>query len=172
VSGHRSPAPPPPVREEAIRILVDADGCPVKEEVYRVARRYGLVVYVVSNRQIRVPLEITIRPVVVSGRFDAADDWIAENVREDDIAVTSDLLLAERCIRAGALVLTPKGIVHDDHSIGGALATRELLDSLRQMGEMTGGPPPMTQRDRSFFLSRLDELVLASERNRKARLPV
>lgn len=142
-------------------IYLDADGCPVKDEAYRVGQRNGLTVYVVSNRQIRVPYSEGIRQIVVGTRFDAADDWIAEKCGDCDVVVTADLLLAERCIRKGALVVTPKGVVHDENSIGSALATRELLDSLRQMGEMTGGPPPMTQRDKSYFAAELERVVVA-----------
>ena len=146
-------------------IYVDADGCPVKEEVYRVARRYELQVYVVSNRPMRVPLEERIQPVVVSGSFDAADDWIEERIGEGDIAVTADLLLAQRCIRKGASVLGNKGQTYDEDNIGSALATRELMDQLRQMGTMTGGPAPMSKADRSAFLSRMDQIVQWIRRN-------
>ena len=142
-----------------LNIYVDADGCPVKDEIYKVAQRYGLQVYVVANRHIRVPFEEKIQAVVVGDTFDAADDWIAEHVGEDDIAITADLPLADRCIKAGAAVLGPKGQVHDENSIGGALANRELLDQLRQMGMDTGGPAPMDKRSRSTFLARLDETV-------------
>lgn len=140
-------------------VYVDADGCPVKDEIYRVALRYGLTVYVVSNRPVRVPLQTGVHPVVVGGAFDAADDWIAERVGRGDLAITSDLLLAKRCIEQGAAVLGPKGQVHDENSIGGALAARELMDQLRQMGVQTGGPAPMTARDRSEFSNRLDQIV-------------
>jgi uncharacterized protein YaiI (UPF0178 family) len=140
-------------------IYVDADGCPVKEEVYRVARRYSLEVYVVSNRRINVPFEERIHAVAVGDAFDAADDWIADRIGEGDIAITADLPLADRCLKRGARVLGPKGQVHDENSIGGALASRELMDQLRQMGVMTGGPAPMAKRDRSTFLARLDEAV-------------
>ncbi len=140
-------------------VYVDADGCPVKDEVYRVARRYGLKVWVVSNRPLRVPMEDGIYPVAVGGAFDAADDWIEERIGEDDIAVTADLPLAARCLKKGAAVLGPKGQVHDESTIGDALASRELMDQLRQMGMTTGGPAPMAPRDRSTFLSRLDETI-------------
>lgn len=140
-------------------LYVDGDGCPVKDEVYKVARRYGLLTYVVSNRHIRVPFEEKIRAVVVGDAFDAADDWIAERVGADDIVITADLPLADRCIKAGAAVLGPKGQVHDEDSIGSALASRELMDQLRQMGMQTGGPAPMDNRGRSTFLARLDETI-------------
>ena len=140
-------------------IYIDADGCPVKDEVYKVAERYGLKTYVVANRRMRVPFNERVEMKVVEDRFDAADDWIAENVKPGDIVITADLPLTYRSIDAGAFTLTPKGIEHTAETIGSALATRELLDQLRQMGEMTGGPPPMTKRDKSTFLSALDQLI-------------
>lgn len=145
-------------------LYIDADGCPVKEEAYRVAERNGLNAYVVSNRQIRVPHSERVRQIVVGNRFDAADDWIAERIGELDVVITADILLAERCIKKGAFAITPKGLVHDENSIGAALATRELLEGLRQMGEMTGGPPPMTQRDKSYFAMELERVVAAIRR--------
>jgi uncharacterized protein YaiI (UPF0178 family) len=147
-------------------IYVDADGCPVKEEVYRVARRYGLKVYVVSNRPVRVPFEPGIQAVGVGDRFDAADDWIVEHVRGDDIAITADIPLADRCLKKGALVLGPRGQPFTQETIGSALAVRALLDHVRQLGETTGGPPPLGKHDRSRFLSSLDEMV---QRMRRAR---
>jgi len=152
--------------EAGVVLYLDADGCPVKEESYKVARRHGLLVYVVSNRPIRVPFEPLIRATVVGNRFDAADDWIAERVGEDDIVVTSDLPLAGRAIAKGAIALTPKGVVHDEASIGSALAMRELLDQLRQMGEQTGGPAPMGPRDRSRYLDVLEQCVRLAVKNR------
>lgn len=146
-------------------VYVDADGCPVKEEVYRVARRYGLKVFVVSNRPIRVPFEVGMQAVVVGDRFDAADDWIVERAGEDDLVVTADIPLAARCLEKGALVLGPRGQPFTDESIGAALAARELMDLIRQMGEAAGGPPPMGKQDRSRFLSKLDEMVQAVRRS-------
>ena len=154
-----------------LKIYVDADGCPVKDEVYRVARRYGLHVYVVSNRPIRVPFEAGIEAVVVGDRFDAADDWIAERIEEDDAAVTSDIPLADRCLRKGARVLGPKGQEFDERTIGQALASRALMDQLRQMGIAGGGPAPLQQQDRSRFLSRLDEIVQSVRRSRASESP-
>lgn len=145
-------------------IYVDADACPVKEEIYTVAKRHDLMVYVVSAGRMRVPFDPKVRAVSAGGAFDAADDWIAEHIGEDDIAVTTDLPLADRCIKAGAYVLTPKGIMHDETSISSALATREIMDVLRQMGEMGGGPPPMQKRDKSNFQSALHELVERAKR--------
>lgn len=146
-------------------IYVDADACPVKEEVYRVARRYAIKVFVVANAPIRVPAEEIIELVVVRGGFDAADDWIAERLGAGDIAVTADIPLADRCLRRGARVIGPKGLEFTDESIGDALATRALLDMLRQSGEFGGGPAPFAKADRSRFLSKLDEAVHAARRD-------
>lgn len=152
-----------------LNVYVDADGCPVKEEIYRVARRYSLKVYVVSNRPLRVPFEVGFEAVVVGGRFDAADDWIVEHVEEDDLVVTADIPLAARCLEKAAVVLGPRGLPFTDESIGSALASRELMDLLRQMGENTGGPPPMGKQDRSRFLSALDETIQGVKRARAQR---
>jgi uncharacterized protein len=146
-------------------IYVDADACPVKEEIYRVARRYVIKVYVVANAPLRVPSEDLIELVVVKGRFDAADDWIAERVETGDIVITTDIPLADRCLRRGSRVLSPKGNAFTEDAIGDAVATRALLDMLRQGGEFTGGPAPFAKSDRSRFLSKLDELVHASRRD-------
>ena len=145
-----------------IKIYVDADGCPVKDEVYRVARRYGLRVYVVSNRPIRIPEEKLFELVIVKGQFDAADDWIVEHVGENDIAVSADIPLAARCIAKGGRVLDPKGRVFTQESIGGVLANRDLMAHLRDLGNFTGGPGPFSKRDRSGFLQSLDGLIQAS----------
>jgi uncharacterized protein len=145
-----------------IKIYVDADGCPVKDEVYRVARRYGLKVYVVSNRPIRIPEEELFELVIVKGQFDAADDWIVEHVGENDIAVSADIPLAARCIAKGGRVLDPKGRVFTQESIGGVLANRDLMAHLRDLGNFTGGPGPFSKRDRSGFLQSLDGLIQAS----------
>ncbi len=148
-------------------IYVDADACPVKEEVYRVARRLGVEVYVVANAPLRVPPEDLIELVVVRGGFDAADDWIAEHVGAGDIAVTADIPLADRCLKVGARVLGPKGHAFTEDSIGEALATRALLDMLRQSGQFTGGPAAFTRADRSRFLSKLDEALHAIRREKR-----
>ena len=145
-------------------IYVDADACPVKEEIYRVARRYGIKVYVVSNAPLRVPSEDLVELVVVRGGFDAADDWIAEHVGADDITVTADIPLADRCLRKGARVLGPKGEPFTEGSIGEAMATRALLDMLRQSGVVGGGPAPFAKADRSRFLSKLDDTIHAIRR--------
>jgi uncharacterized protein YaiI (UPF0178 family) len=147
-------------------VYVDADACPVKEEVYKVARRYAIKVYVVSNSPIRVPTEELVEPVVVRGGFDAADDWIAGRVEAGDVVVTADIPLADRCLRRGARVLGPKGLEFSEGAIGHALATRALLDMLRQSGEFGGGPSPFARADRSRFLSKLDELIHAARRDR------
>ena len=143
------------------RILIDADGCPVKEEVYRVASRYGLDVKVVSNSWMRVPDQDGIELVVVGNRFDAADDWIVEQAGESDIVISADIPLASRCLEKGARVLGPTGRPFDQDNIGDLMASRELLSQLRDMGTVTGGPAPFSKKDRSRFLQRLDEAVQA-----------
>jgi uncharacterized protein len=148
-------------------IYVDADACPVKEEVYRVARRHLVQVYVVANAPIRVPVEALIELTVVRGGFDAADDWIAERISTGDVAVTADIPLADRCLKKGARVLGPKGHAFTEDSIGAALATRALLDMLRQSGAFGGGPAPFVKEDRSRFLARLDETLHAVRRERR-----
>ena len=151
---------------EAPTIYIDADACPVKAEVYRVAERYGLKVYVVSNFYLGVPRNPRIELVVVSDSFDAADDWIAERARPGDIVITADIPLADRSLRAGAAVIGNTGVPFTTASIGMAMANRELLSNLRAMGEVTGGPKPMSQRDRSRFLSALDEAIQKARRKR------
>ena len=147
-------------------IYVDADACPVKEEVYRVARRHGVKVFVVANTSIRVPAEELIEGVVVKGGFDVADDWIVERIGPEDVAITTDIPLAGRCLEKGAQVLSPKGYPFTEDAIGEALATRALLDMLRQSGEFGGGPAPFAKADRSRFLSKLDETLHAIRRRR------
>jgi uncharacterized protein YaiI (UPF0178 family) len=146
-----------------LTLYIDADACPVKEEVYRVARRYGMPVKVVSNSPFRVPANDLIELVVRQG-FGAADDWIAEQTEPGDIVITADIPLAARCLAKGARVLDPKGHPFTENDIGSALAMRELMDDLRQGGVVTGGPAPMTPKDRSRFLSKLDETVNAVRR--------
>jgi len=146
-------------------LYVDADACPVKEELYRVARRYELKVFVVANSPMRVPADELIELVVVSGGFDVADDWIAERAVTGDIVITSDIPLAGRCLESGARVLGPKGSEFTEDAIGDALATRALHDMLRQSGAFNGGPSPFAKVDRSRFLSKLDELVHAARRD-------
>lgn len=144
-----------------IRIFIDADGCPVKDEIFRVAVRYGLKVYVVSNSRMRIPPDGLFEPIIVKDNVDAADDWIVEHVKEDDIAVSADIPLAARCLEKGARVLDPKGRVFTEDSIGGALANREFTAYLRDMGNITGGPSPFAKRDRSRFLQQMDNLIQA-----------
>ena len=145
-------------------ILVDADACPVKQEVYRVAERYGLSVILVANSWMRAPREQWIRLEVVEGHLDAADDWIAEHVGEDDIVVTADIPLAARCIEKRALVIGTTGRPFTEDNIGDVLATRDLMSDLRDLGTMMGGPPPFTKRDRSRFLQRLDAMIQSIRR--------
>lgn len=147
-------------------IYVDADGCPVKDEVYRVARRHGLKTYVVANSYMSVPLDDKIEQVVVGGRFDAADDWIAERIGKGDIAITADIPLAARCLEKGARVISPKGYPFTEDSIGDALASRELMSQLRQAGVISGGPAPMAKQDKSRFLAGLEDAIRAAGRGR------
>ncbi len=147
-----------------MHIFVDADACPVKQEVYRVAVRYRLDVILVANSWMRIPDERWITLEVVEDGFDAADDWIAEHVQPHDIVVTADIPLANRCLKAGASVIGPTGKPFTENNIGEAVATRELLSQLREAGEMTGGPAPLTKRDRSRFLQQLDEAIQSIRR--------
>jgi uncharacterized protein YaiI (UPF0178 family) len=140
-------------------IFVDADACPVKDETYVVATRYGVPVTLVANATMYVPQGMGVELVVVDAGPDVADDWIAEHVRRGDVVVTADIPLAARCLEAGALVLGSNGREFDEDSIGGALATRELKANLRESGVATGGPAPISGKERSRFASKLDELV-------------
>ena len=142
------------------RILVDADACPVKDEVYRVADRHGAKVSIVSNSHFRVPLLPWVERIVVSDGFDAADDWIAGAAAKDCVVVTADILLADRCLKAGATVLAPNGKPFTGASIGGAIATRAIMADLRAGGEQLGGPPPFGKADRSKFLQSLDAALV------------
>ncbi len=145
-------------------IFVDADGCPVKDEVYRVAERHGLGVKLVANSWMRTPGASWVELVVVDDGFDAADDWIVEHAVTRDIVITADIPLASRCLKNGARVLGPKGREFTEDSIGNALAGREASGFLREMGVMTGGPAPFTKRDRSSFLQELNNLASAAAR--------
>jgi uncharacterized protein YaiI (UPF0178 family) len=142
-----------------IGILVDGDACPVKDEVYVVATRYGLPVALVANKPLSIPRDLGVDLIVVDGTPDAADDWIAEHARSGDVVVTADIPLAARCLALGARVLGTNGRPFTEDSIGGALAGRELTANLREAGIISGGPAPISQKDRSRFLSKLDELV-------------
>lgn len=148
-----------------VRIFIDADACPVKDEIYRVAARYRLHTYVVSNSLIAVPVSPLFERVVVEAGPDVADGWIADRAIRGDVVVTQDVPLAARCVAAGAEVLSPAGRLFDRDSIGMALATRNLMDDLRSAGQMTGGPKPFGQKDRSAFLNAIDTAV---QRLRKA----
>ena len=147
-----------------LEIFIDGDGCPVKEEVYRVAQRYRLHVTVVANSRIRIPHGGSVELVVVKGQFDAVDDWIADHVTVNDVVISGDIPLAARCLAKEALVLGPRGDPFTQDSIGEALAGRALLAHLRELGTITGGPAPFANRDRSRFLQRLDETIQAVRR--------
>jgi uncharacterized protein YaiI (UPF0178 family) len=147
-----------------LRIFVDADACPVKQEVYRVARRYRLEVTLVANAWMRIPDDPRIALEVVADGFDAADDWIVDHARVDDIVITADIPLAGRCLENGARVMGPTGKPFSKDTIGQALATRELMSHLRVTGEITGGPSPIGKRDRSRFLQKLDDMIQSIRR--------
>ena len=157
--------------EDSPRLFIDADACPVKEEVYRVAARYGFHTFVVANGRLTVPRSPLVELKVVSGRFDAADDWIVAQVTPEDIAITSDIPLAARVLAKGARALDPKGRVFSPDSIGDALAAREFSAFLRDMGEQGGGPAPFTRKDRSRFLQSLDTVIQSLLKARRARAP-
>ncbi len=146
------------------RIFVDADGCPVKQDICRVAARYGLHVTFVANAGMSVPHDDRIELIVVSAEFDAADNYISSRVAADDIVITDDIPLAARCLKQNARVLNTRGKRFSDESIGEALATRELMTELRAMGTVTGGPAAFGKRDRSNFLQRLDETIHAARK--------
>lgn len=145
-------------------IFVDADACPVKEEIYRVAKRYELAVTVVANVPLQVPKASWLNLIVVNSSLDAADDWIAEHAAADDIVITADIPLAGRCLESGAAVLDHKGGRFTEERIGEALASRELLAHLRESGVVTKGPAPFNKQDRSQFLQRLDQTIQAIRR--------
>jgi uncharacterized protein YaiI (UPF0178 family) len=147
-----------------LHIFVDADACPVKQEVYRVASRYRLDVTLVANSLMQVPNERWIALEVVEDGFDAADDWIVQHIQPHDIVVTADIPLASRCLKEGARVIGPTGKPFTENNIGQAIATRDLLSELRDAGEVTGGPPPLNKRDRSRFLQQLDEVIQSIRR--------
>ncbi len=147
-----------------LHIFVDADACPVKQEVYRVASRYNIDVTLVTNSWMRIPNELWIALEVVEDGFDAADDWIVTHVEPHDIVVTADIPLASRCLKKGARVIGPTGKPFTENNIGHVVATRDLLSALRGAGEITGGPPPLKKRDRSRFLQQLDEVIQAIRR--------
>lgn len=150
--------------EHRPHILVDADACPVKEEIYRVAYRLEVPVMVVSNAPLRVPQHPLIARTVVGDGFDAADDWIAERADAATIVITADILLADRCLKAGATVIAPNGRPFTTSSIGNAVAVRAIMADLRAGGDRIGGPPPFGKEDRSRFLSALDGAVMRLRR--------
>ena len=152
-----------------ITIYIDADACPVKQEIYRVSERHALKgvalkVFVVTNSPIAVPRDAFVERVVVGAGMDEADNWIAERARAGDIVVTADVPLASRCVKAGAEVIAPNGRTFTKDSIGMTLATRNLMDSLRSAGAITGGPKPFAPRDRSSFLAALDQAIVRLKR--------
>ena len=154
------------MNEHRPRILVDADACPVKEEIYKVAFRHAVPAMIVSNAAMRIPSHPLIERVIVGSGFDAADDWIAEAAGEGIVVVTADILLADRCLKAGATVLAPNGKPFTPSSIGAAVATRAIMADLRAgaVGDPIGGPPPFGKQDRSRFLSALDEALVRLQR--------
>jgi uncharacterized protein YaiI (UPF0178 family) len=149
-----------------VEIYVDADGCPVKQEVFRVAKRYGLPVHVVANGWLQTPDAPRVRMVVVGQGLDAADDWIVEHAGPEDVVVTADVPLAARCVARKAAVLHPNGRPFTEDDVGGALALRDLLARLRESGARTGGPAPFRERDRSQFLQALDAAIQRGSRKR------
>ena len=154
---------------ELIEIFVDGDACPVKDETYVVATRYGIPVALVANSRLHVPEGFGVEMVLVDQGPDAADDWIVENVRAGDVVVTADIPLAARCLEAGSRVLGTNGRIFTEDSIGNLLATRDLKTHLREAGVMSGGPPSISTKDRSRFLSKLDELVQRGLRENHSR---
>ena len=150
-----------------MRIFIDADACPVKDETYKVAQRYGLITFVVSNSFIRVPPSAAIELRVVEAGPDVADDWIAGEVQPGDIVVTNDIPLADRVLKAGGAAISPGGRPFTTDSIGSALAQRSIMEHIRSTGEITGGPPPFAAADRSRFLQALDEAVKRERRKQR-----
>lgn len=152
---------------EPITVFLDADACPVKDEAYRVAARYRLKTYVVSNAFMQIPQSPLIERVIVDAGPDIADDWIAERVKPGDIVVTNDIPLAERVLTAGGAAIAPSGRVFTRDSIGSAIATRALMEQLRSTGEITGGPKPFSPKDRSAFLQAMDQAIGKELRRRR-----
>jgi len=158
-------------RQEAcpIRLFVDADACPVKQEIYRVAERHGLRVYVVANSPIQVPRDPLVERVTVGSGLDVADNWIAERADATAIVITNDIPLASRCVKAGAKVIAANGRAFTESSIGMSLAMRNLMADLRETGDVRGGPPAFSARDRSAFLAELDQTIRRLRRTVEAR---
>jgi len=155
----RKPLELPSYKVSSPRIYIDADACPVKDEIYRVAMRHGVPVSVVAGNFIRIPADPLIERIAAGSGLDAADDWIAERAGSFDIVITADIPLAARCVKAGAQVIAPNGKPFTEQSIGMTLAVRNLMSDLRASGEVTGGPKSFTARDRSAFLSMLDQTL-------------
>ncbi|CAN1570132.1 Protein of unknown function UPF0178 [Rhabdaerophilaceae bacterium] len=158
-----TPLPREPAAQ-SILILVDADACPVKDEIYKIAFRHGVQTIVVANGWLNVPKDRLVERVVVAAGLDVADDWIAAKARPGAIIITADVPLAARGLKAGAVVLAPNGKAFTEHSIGAVLATRDLMDALRSAGEQTAGPPPFRPQDRSQFLAAMDLAVVRLKR--------
>ncbi len=148
-----------------LHILVDADSCPVKPEIYKVALRHEIPVTIVSNSFIRIPEYKIVKLVLVNSDFDAADDYIAENSSKRSVVITADILLAERCLKAEASVIAPNGKPFTKNSIGTAVASRAIMEDMRAGGEQTGGPPPFSKTDRSKFLSSLHDVLVKLKRD-------
>ncbi|OFZ49602.1 MAG: hypothetical protein A2381_04015 [Bdellovibrionales bacterium RIFOXYB1_FULL_37_110] len=142
-----------------LKIFIDADGCPVKEETYKVAARYQLKVWVVANKYMTIPLHPLIEMMVVKAGPDEADNWIAKQIEENDICITNDIPLADQCLKKMAKVLNTRGEEFNEDMIGNAMAVRDLMKQLREAGQIMGGPPPMEKRDRSNFLGNLDRII-------------
>jgi uncharacterized protein YaiI (UPF0178 family) len=140
-------------------IYIDADGCPVRDETFKVADRYKLKVFLVANKHINFPMNDRFQMVVVTSGFDAADDWIVEHANSGDIVITADILLADRCVKKQICALGTKGDEFTEDNMGSAVANREFMQNLRHMGENTGGPAPMQKTDRSKFLGKLDQII-------------
>ncbi len=149
-----------------ITVFVDADACPVKDEINKVAQRTQIKVILVANQFINIPLNSLFEMKVVKGSFDAADDWIVDHIDARSIVITADILLADRCLKKHARVLGHKGNEFNDDNIGSAIAQRELMENLRHMGENRGGPSPMQKKDRSQFLAKLDQIIQDLKRKR------
>lgn len=152
-----------------VEIYVDADACPVKAEIYKVAGRTGSVVKLVANAPLRLPTECVAELVVVGSGFDAADDWIAERAGPTDVVITADIQLADRCVKRGAVVIGPTGRPFTEDSVGSAIATRALMQDLRDMGVVSGGNKPMSAQDKSKFLQTLDQAVQALKAGRRPK---
>ncbi len=149
---------------QSLNILVDADSCPVKQEIYKVALRHKINVKIVANSYFKIPENPLFESIIVNHDFDAADDFIAESASDKSIVITADILLADRCLKASAFVLAPNGKAFTDNSIGTAIATRAIMEDLRAGGEQVGGSPPFSKNDRSNFLAKLHDAIVRLKR--------